>query len=71
MTTIVYWDYILGFYEDNGKENGNYYSILRLYNRVICLRCLLYHERMNHGRKLPEVFVLGPCCGLDEKQAAA
>ena len=23
-TTIVYW----GLYEDNGKENGNYYSIL-------------------------------------------
>ena len=24
-TTIVYWDY-----RDNGKENGNYYSILGL-----------------------------------------
>ena len=31
----VYWDYIVGFYRDNGKENGNYYSILGLYNRVI------------------------------------
>ena len=40
-TTIVYWGYtgimekkmettisILGLYWDNGKENGNYYSIL-------------------------------------------
>ena len=34
----VYWGYIgitggsiLGLYWDNGKENGNYYSILRLY----------------------------------------
>ena len=26
-TTIVYWGYI----GNNGKENGNYYSILRLY----------------------------------------
>ena len=26
-TTIVYWGYING----NGKENGNYYSILGLY----------------------------------------
>ena len=25
-TTIVYWGYIW----DNGKENGNYYSMLRL-----------------------------------------
>ena len=23
--------YILGLYRDNGKENGNYYSILELY----------------------------------------
>ena len=26
-TTIVHW----GLYGDNGKENGNYYSILGLY----------------------------------------
>ena len=26
-TTVVYW----GLYRDNGKENGHYYSILRLY----------------------------------------
>ena len=42
-TTIVYWGYIgmmekkmettsiLGLYKDNGKENGNYYSILGLF----------------------------------------
>ena len=27
-TTIAYW----GLYWDNGKENGNYYSILGLYS---------------------------------------
>ena len=30
----LYWGYIgvmLGLYWDNGKENGNYYSILGLY----------------------------------------
>ena len=26
-TTVVYWGYIA----DNGKQNGNYYSILGLY----------------------------------------
>ena len=33
-TTIVYWAYIgvmLELYRDNGKENGNYYTILGLY----------------------------------------
>ena len=25
-TTVVYWGY-MGFYWDNGKENGNYYII--------------------------------------------
>ena len=33
-TTMVYCGYIgyiLGLYRDNGKENGNYYSILGLY----------------------------------------
>ena len=28
----MYWGVILGFYRDNGKENGNYYN--RLYNGV-------------------------------------
>ena len=35
-TIIIYWGYngimenkhMLGFYGDNGKENGNYYNIL-------------------------------------------
>ena len=27
-TTIGIIGYILGFYWDNGKENGNYYSII-------------------------------------------
>ena len=33
-TTLVYWGYIgviFGLYWDNGKENGNYSSILGLY----------------------------------------
>ena len=29
-TTIVYWGYIGGYW-DNEKENGNYHSILGLY----------------------------------------
>ena len=29
-TTIVFWGYSIGVYRDNGKENGNYYSILGL-----------------------------------------
>ena len=32
-TTIVYWGYI-GSHRDNGKENGNYYSILGLYGLI-------------------------------------
>ena len=44
-TAIVYWGYIgimdkkmdtasiFGFSRDNGKENGNYYSILGLYDK--------------------------------------
>ena len=32
-TTVVYWGY-MGLYGDNGKENGNYYSILGLYGVI-------------------------------------
>ena len=34
-TTIVYRGHILGLYRDNGKESGNYYSISRLYTRIM------------------------------------
>ena len=30
-TTMLYWSSILRLYWDNGKENGNYHSILGLY----------------------------------------
>ena len=29
-TSLVYWGYIRG-YRDNGKENGNFFSIMGLY----------------------------------------
>ena len=29
------WVFILGLYRDNGKENGNYYSIIGVYIGVI------------------------------------
>ena len=32
-TTVVSWGYI-GSHRDNGKENGNYYSILGLYRLI-------------------------------------
>ena len=50
-TTIIYWGnirVIVGLYWDNGKENGNYYSILEVYMENVSKVAMVLRIEVNY-----------------------